>query len=85
MNFGGDLFFSGHTGLPFLVALIFWSSPRIRYFFLALSMFFAVTVLLMHLYSSIDVASAYFITYTIFSIAKHIFHSGWQRLLSEEK
>ena len=25
-TFGGDLFFSGHTGLPFLMALIFWKN-----------------------------------------------------------
>jgi hypothetical protein len=30
--FGGDQFFSGHTGLPFLAALTFWHMPFWRYF-----------------------------------------------------
>ena len=85
MNFSGDLFFSGHTGLPFLMALIFWSSPRIRCFFLALSVFFAVTVLLGHLHYSIDVASAYLITYSIFCIARQTFPNDWQRFLLGNK
>ena len=36
-TFGGDLFFSGHTGLPFLMALIFWNNKYLRYSFFALS------------------------------------------------
>ena len=38
--YGGDLFFSGHTGLPFLAALAFWHIPQWRMFYLALTMFF---------------------------------------------
>src|SRR6185369_14771748 len=41
VTFGGDLFFSGHTGLPFLMALVFWENKRLRYFCLASSLFFA--------------------------------------------
>lgn len=70
---GDDLFFSGHVGLPFLIALIFWEYKSVRYFFLALSGFFGVIVLLGHIHYSIDVLSAYFITYTIFHIGKFIF------------
>ena len=29
-NFGADLFFSGHTGFPFLFALIFWENKWLR-------------------------------------------------------
>jgi hypothetical protein len=68
-SFGADLFFSGHTGIPFLVALIFWNKPLLRYTFIAISIFFAVVVLLGHLHYSIDVLSAYFITYSIYHIA----------------
>lgn len=71
--FGADLFFSGHTGAPFLLALIFWREAWLRYVFLASSVFFAVVVLLGHLHYSIDVASAYFITYTIFCICEWLF------------
>lgn len=73
LSFGADLFFSGHTGLPFLLALIFWNNKWIRYTFLFLSLMFAIVVLLAHLHYSIDVLSAFFITYTIYQIALYIF------------
>jgi len=72
-NFGADLFFSGHTGLPFLVALIFWEKKWLRITFLCMSIIFAVVVLLAHLHYSIDVLAAFFITYSIFVIAKKVF------------
>ncbi len=71
--FGDDLFFSGHTGLPFLAALGFWDWPFQRYFYLGLSIFFGAIVLLGHYHYSIDVASAFFITYGIYDIAKWLF------------
>ena len=70
---GNDLFFSGHTGAPFLLALVFWQTPLLRWVFLGTSIAFATIVLLGHLHYSIDVAAAYFITYTIFCIAGHLF------------
>lgn len=73
MSFGGDLFFSGHTGLPFLLALIFWKNKLMRYIFLCFSIIFAIVVLLAHLHYSIDVLSAFFITYSIFHIAEYLF------------
>lgn len=72
-SFGRDLFFSGHAGLPFLAALIFWDHRPIRYLFIATSIFFSIIVLLGHLHYSIDVLSAFFITYTIFHIAETFF------------
>ena len=81
---GNDLFFSGHTGLPFLLALIFWEYPVIRYIFLGFSVLFGVVVLLGHLHYSIDVASAFFITFSIFCIAKTFFKSDWRRSQNEE-
>ncbi|MDB5254168.1 MAG: conserved rane protein of unknown function [Parcubacteria group bacterium] len=71
--FGGDLFFSGHTGLPFLLSLIFWQEKVLRYIFLAASFMFAVVVLLSHLHYTIDVLSAFFISYGIFHIALKVF------------
>ncbi|HEV8666693.1 MAG TPA: phosphatase PAP2-related protein, partial [Candidatus Paceibacterota bacterium] len=61
--FGADFFFSGHTGAPFLMALIFWQDKVLRYIFLTWSVFFGIIVLLGHLHYSIDVLSAFFITY----------------------
>jgi hypothetical protein len=71
--FGGDLFFSAHTGLPFLMALAFWDTRWLRYLFIATAVFFGAIVLLGHLHYSIDVLSAFFITYSIFRISEIIF------------
>lgn len=71
--FGGDLFFSGHTGLPFLIALIYWDHRYLRAVFIALSVIFGTLALLGHLHYSIDVFAAFFITYAIYGIAEQIF------------
>jgi hypothetical protein len=71
--YGGDLFFSGHTGLPFLFALIFWDSKPWRYSMILCSIFFGAIVLLGHFHYTIDVFSAFFITYGIYNIAIRIF------------
>jgi hypothetical protein len=84
MFFGADQFFSGHTGLPFLGALAFWGIPKLRYFFLGSSLFFALIVLLGHLHYSIDVASAFFITYGIFHIAIWLFPGAFRLFMAED-
>ena len=45
-SFTGDLFFSGHTGLPFLFALIAWKNIWLRNFLLAVTLYFATIVLM---------------------------------------
>ncbi len=70
---GSDLFFSGHAGIPFLMALIFWKNRALRILFIAISIFFGIVVLLAHLHYSIDVLSAFFITYTIYHMALFFF------------
>jgi len=70
---GNDLFFSGHTGIPFLMALIYWDNKYLRVLFLFLSLAFGTTVLLAHLHYSIDVLAAFFITATIYRMAKFFF------------
>jgi len=70
---GADLFFSAHTGLPFLMALTFWNQKVLRIFFLTSSVVFGAVVLLGHLHYSIDVLSAFFITYTIFHLSEIAF------------
>lgn len=75
---GNDLFFSGHTGLPFLIALIFWNHVYIRTLFLVSSVVFGIIVLLSHLHYSIDVFAAFFITYTIYHIASKLFRKDYE-------
>lgn len=77
LTFGGDYFFSGHTGLPFLMALLFWENKLIRFVCLAASVFFGVSVILGHLHYSIDVFAAFFITYSIFVLARRWFARDW--------
>ncbi len=72
-SYYGDLFFSGHAGLPFLMALIFWHNKYLRILFILTSIFCGLVVLLGHIHYSIDVLGAFFITYTIYHIAVKIF------------
>jgi len=82
--FGDDLFFSGHTGAPFLMALLYWKETFLRYVFLVWSLFFGAVVLLGHIHYSIDVASAFFITYSIYAIASWLFPRDREWFLHEE-
>ena len=77
---GNDLFFSGHTGLPFLMALICWDDKILRYLFIGISITFGVIVLTGHLHYSIDVLAAFFITSTIFQIAKKLFKKDFESI-----
>src|SRR3989344_1905702 len=82
--FGADQFFSAHTGMPFLGALVFWHEKYVRYAMLAASAFFAVIVLLGHIHYTIDVAAAFFITYAIYHIALWLFPKDHAMFLGEE-
>lgn len=75
---GNDLFFSGHTGLPFLIALIYWDHKYIRRLFIVSSVVFGIVVLLSHLHYSIDVFAAFFITYAIYHIALKFFKTDYK-------
>ncbi|MSR71121.1 MAG: hypothetical protein EXS50_00395 [Candidatus Taylorbacteria bacterium] len=81
-TFGGDLFFSAHTGLPFLMALVFGKNIYLRIIFFCASVFFGAIVLMAHLHYTIDVLSAFFITYTIYHIAKFLFR-GDEKMFNE--
>ena len=78
-----DLFFSGHTGLPFLMALILKKNRGLLVSFTAAAIFFGVIVLLAHLHYSIDVLAAFFITYTIYHIAGFLFKKDKEMFSSE--
>jgi hypothetical protein len=82
--FGSDLFFSGHTGLPFLAALAFWHVRQWRTFYLALTIFFGVIVLVGHYHYSIDVLAALFITHGIFRMSCWLFGRDYSLFRSSE-
>ncbi|OGN28153.1 MAG: hypothetical protein A3A33_02250 [Candidatus Yanofskybacteria bacterium RIFCSPLOWO2_01_FULL_49_25] len=77
-SFGGDLFFSAHTAFPFLLALEFWGHRYMRYIFLLASIGFGAVVLMAHVHYSIDVLSAFFITYSVFSLCRYLFKRDWK-------
>jgi len=72
-GFPGDFFFSGHTGFPFLMALILWDEDLWRPFFLAMTVIFGAIMLLAHEHYSIDVFAAPFIVYGVYHIAQRLF------------
>lgn len=73
LTFQGNLFFSGHTAFPFLMALLFWGEKPWRRFFLAMTVFYGAAVLLAHVHYSIDVFAAPFIVYGVYRIAAKLF------------
>lgn len=78
---GADLFFSGHTGLPFLMALLYWKNKHLRLVFLLSSAVAAIAVILGHLHYTIDVFSAFFITYGIYHISQRIFKADYKTFI----
>ncbi len=81
-NFQTGFFFSGHTGIPFLMALIFWETPFLRAVFLLMALVFAVAVLLAHIHYSIDVFAAPFMAYGIFKIVQYFFPHDYELITS---
>lgn len=84
LSHGDDLFFSGHTGLPFLLAAIFWHKKYLKWLFLACTLIGGVAVILGHLHYSIDVFSALFISYGIFHISKYLFAEDYKLFESSD-
>jgi hypothetical protein len=82
--YGSDLFFSGHTGMPFLAALAFWHIVQWRIFYLALTAFFGSVVLLGHYHYSIDVLAALFITHGVFLMSRWLFGRDYVLFRSSE-
>lgn len=83
LNFQTGLFFSGHTGMPFLMALIFWHKKRTRLFFLSVSLLGGVAVLFGHVHYSIDVFAAPFMAYGIYHIALRLFPRDYELIAAD--
>ena len=64
--------------MSFLTHLVFWEIKRLRIFFLLASIFFGAVVLLGQLHYSIDVFSAFFISYCIYLIALKLFKKDYE-------
>lgn len=73
LNFQTGFFFSGHTGLPVLMAFIFWEERRARSVFILIAAVFGTAVLLAHVHYSIDVFAAPFMAFGIYHLAQHLF------------
>jgi hypothetical protein len=76
MSFQNDLFFSGHTAMSFMAFLIF-RKEAIKTFFLISTIILSATVLLMHVHYSIDVFSAFFITYGVYKFGEWFISKGY--------
>ncbi len=75
-------FFSGHTGLTFLMALIFWDDRFWRFFYLALAAIFGVSVLFAHVHYTIDVLAAPYMSYAIFKMSQYCFKEDYKLVSS---
>jgi len=71
--FRNDLFFSGHTAVPF-VAYLLYKDVWLGKVMLVGSIVMAATVLLMHVHYSIDVFAAPFIAYGVYSFSDEVFN-----------
>ncbi|MFA6316489.1 MAG: phosphatase PAP2-related protein [Elusimicrobiota bacterium] len=79
VNFKHDMFFSGHTAMPYLGYLAH-RRTWVSWSFLGLSVVMAVTVLLARLHYSIDVFAAYFITYALYRFERRWLRRPYRRL-----
>lgn len=71
--FDSELFFSGHTGLPYLYALLAGLATPLGRGCLAFSAVMGAGVLLTRNHFPIDVVGAYFVTYSTWMLGKRLF------------
>lgn len=74
LAFDNEFFFSGHTALPYLYSLAV-RERWLKFTFLAASVAMAVAVLLTRNHYTMDVLGAYFITYSVYRLSRHLL--GW--------
>jgi hypothetical protein len=72
--FRNDLFFSGHTSVPFLSFLLF-KGTKLRWVMFGGSLIMGATVLIMHVHYSIDVFAAFFIAHGVYVFSNRVFNS----------
>lgn len=82
---GGDLFFSGHTALPIMAALVFWHVPKMRYLLLGIAVLLGVEVLLGRQHYSIDVFAAPFIVYGVYEICRRVFRADYELSIAPDE
>ena len=73
LNMQSGFFFSGHTGIPFLMGFVFRDRPFERTVLFAMSFIFGAAVLLAHIHYSIDVLAAPFMAYGVYALARRLF------------
>jgi hypothetical protein len=71
-------FFSGHTGLTLLMALVFWDEKFWRYVYIAAAIIFGTSVLFAHIHYTIDVLAAPYMTYAIFKLSQYFFKEDYE-------
>jgi membrane-associated phospholipid phosphatase len=71
--FENDMFFSGHTAMPFLGFYLF-RPHRLRYVYLVGSIVMGLSALAMHVHYSIDVFAAFFMTYCSYQMGTALLH-----------
>ncbi len=71
LYFENDMFFSGHTAMPFLGFYLF-RRGRLRYVFLVGAIVMGTAALVMHLHYSIDVFGAFFMTYCSYRMGQRL-------------
>jgi membrane-associated phospholipid phosphatase len=71
--FENDMFFSGHTAMPFLGFYLF-RPHRLRYVYLVGSIVMGMSALAMHVHYSIDVLGAFFMTYCSYQMGNALLH-----------
>ena len=75
-------FFSGHTGFPCLMALIFWREKVWRYAYIALAIVFGIAVLFAHVHYTIDVLAAPYMAFGIYTMSKYFFAEDFKMIES---
>lgn len=75
-------FFSGHTGLTFLMALVFWNKRFWRFVYLGLAVTFGIAVLFAHVHYTIDVLAAPYMSYGIFKMSQYFFKEDYDLIAS---
>jgi membrane-associated phospholipid phosphatase len=72
-----DLFFSGHTGVTFLLLLYVWPYRRLRWLMLTGHVLVVLSVLLSHLHYTIDIVGAYAIAFSLYTLREGLM--PWRR------